>query len=257
MRRKYLSTMFFSIFIMIIIVILMFLFEDKQVVTTMGSILIPIIIGFLFEYDNKQKDLLKNFYTPLFLYICTYLDTAEQSESMISIGKKDEILDRISKEIYDFIWNNANNISVDLEKMLNIQHLYKYFNDTKPQRNYNLIEILPTIMREYLELYSLLNFDQSLKLQINSKDIEIELRVIYMVYAKTSILYVSKKNEYLFSIYDIIKLEEQTIKNSDNHENFIKVSKYLRRKLNKTVNLKKLEEKLKNKFNIDVQIHKK
>lgn len=255
MKKRYINTVIFLSFIILVLFILMILFSESTLIITMGSILIPVAITFLVEYDNRKKEVLKNFYLPLFLYIRTYLDVLSAENEQMIMGEKHKLIDKISNDIYSFLYNNANNISDELEAIFNIQHFYRYFNTNEFQRNYNLIRLAPMILQEYIELYSILHIEQLFKLQFKPNDITINLRLLYLTYVQCSILDISRKNNYISSIYETIELHKQTIKNKKLNNKYVEIYKFLIN--NNEQDFKTLEKLLKDNYNIKSNVSKK
>ena len=61
MKKRYINTVIFLSFIILVLFILMILFSESTLIITMGSILIPVAITFLVEYDNRKKEVLEKY----------------------------------------------------------------------------------------------------------------------------------------------------------------------------------------------------
>ncbi len=257
MKKRYITTVIFVSFIILILLKLMLLFNESTLIITMASILIPVAITFLVEYDNRKKELLKNFYLPLFLYIRTYLDVLSADDKQIEMGKKHELIDKISNDLYSFLYDNAHNISDEVEPIFNRQHFYKYFNINEFQRNYNLITLAPILLKEYIELYSILHIEQLFKLNLKPNNLKINLRLLCVTYVQIFILEISKKNNYIASIYETVELHKQTLNNQALDLKYVNIYKYMIKNNTKQKDFNKLKHFLKNKYNIKFQLPKK
>jgi len=254
MKKRYINTVIFVSFVILILLILMLLFNESTLIITMGSILIPVAITFLVEYDNRKKELLKNFYLPLFLYIRTYLDILSADDNQLKMGKKHDLIDKISNDLYSFLYDHANNISDELEPIFNTQHFYRYFNTNEFQRNYNLVILAPILLTEYIELYSILHIEQFFKLNLNPNNLKIELRLLCVTYVQIFILKISMENDYISSIYETVELHKQTLNNEDIVLRYVDISKYLFKNNTNQSNYTELEHFLKNKYNINFKL---
>lgn len=254
MNKRYcLFSIMFGILLFVLIYIL--IYSNSNTYVTMSSILIPIIIGVIINYENNQKKKYKLYYLPLFHYIKTYYDIFSQPNNYITIPKKYEMMQDLSKDMLDFLNKNLNYASEELSDILAINLFYKYKNSkvsNEDQDVYNINRILPIITKELLESYNSLHLDQYImrKYYLN-KEYRMVNGILFF-YVDSFLINLARQKEYVVYLDECVKfyqmLDSYREKNSSK---YYKIYKYIKRNRNKNVDF--LIKELNSRFNIKIK----
>lgn len=258
MNKKYVAIAFLSSITMILLLLILF-FVKSNTYITMVSIFIPILVGFMINYDNKQKEIYKLYYLPLYHYIRTYYDILSQPYERISMGTKHRMMSSISKDLISFLNNNLKYASEEMSDLLSIQLFYKYENEKIPnefQDIYNINQVIPLITKELLENYSVLHINHYLKKKkyLNKKFCMIN-GLIYL-YVDSFLIDIARKKNYVLSLYECVEFYKILDKYRDkNYKDYYKIYRYIKKNRSKDINF--LIKELNHKFNIKIKKIKK
>lgn len=258
MKKKYcLVSMLFFIFLLILIIILFF--SKYNTYVTMASIFIPILFGVIINYDNKQKEIYKLYYLPLFHYIKTYYDILSQPKERVSMRQKHEMMSSISKDLINFLNDNLKYTSEEISDMLSIILFYKYENEKASnefQDIYNINRLIPIITKELLESYNSLHINHYLKRKSYLTQKYHMVNGIIYLYVDSFLINIARKKQYVMSLYECVefykKISDYRIKH---FKEYYKIYKYIKKNRNKDID--SLIRELKDKFNIKIEKIKK
>jgi len=258
MKKSYLFISILTYTFIFLLAIVFLLNNNSVVYATIVSIIVPITFGFLIDYDKKQKYLLKEYYTPLYFYVRVYFDILSQSNEMLKLGEKHGMIDKLSFDVVEFLNNNLKYVSPSLSEKLEFIVFNKYRNDNNEfQRNYDLIGIMPIIMKEMNELYKSLNVEQLL---ISKSYIRQNRYCKYnglkILYCQSFILNVAKRVDVVQSIGETmlfyLEFQKYIDKNSDK---LFRLYKYCIDN-NYNINYKKIVKELKEQYNFGIKKNK-
>lgn len=254
MNKKYCSIAVLSFISLVSLIIGMF-FISSSTYITMASIFIPILAGIIINYDNKQKEIYKLYYLPLYHYIKTYYDILSQPDDMDPISKKHEMMSSISKDLIGFLTENLKYSSEELSDMLSIIHFYKYENQKEEnefQDVYNINKLIPIITKELLEIYNVLHItDYFKRKKYLNKKYHMVNGIIYL-YVDGFLMDIGRRKEYTFSLAECVEFYKNISDYRKQHfKDYHKIYRYIKRNKNKDIEL--LIEELKAKFNIDIK----
>ena len=253
MNKKYIFISFLSTITMILLLIVLFFFISN-IYMTMVSIFILILVAFIINYDNKQKEKYKLYYLPLYHYIKTYYDILSQPYERISMGTKHQMMSSIAKDLINFLNSNLKYASEEMSDLLSIQLFYRYENEKIPnefQDIYNINQLIPLITKELLENYSVLHINYYLKKKrYLTKKFHMINGIIYL-YVDSFLLDIARKKNYVLSLYECVEFYKILDKYRDkNYKDYYKIYRYIKKNRNKDINF--LIKQLNHKFNIKI-----
>lgn len=258
MNKKYCVISFFIFIILIMLVVILFE-SDSVSYVTMTSIFVPILFGFIIDFDKKQKERYRLYYLPLYNFIKTYYDILSQPYDRINMGKKHEMMSDISKDLLTFLNSNLNYASEEISNELSVILFYRYENKkvaNEFQDVYNINRLIPIITKELVENYNVLHINHYIFRKKYLHEKYHMVNGIIFMYVDSFLLDIARKKEYAISLFECVEYYNKINKfRIDNFEKYYEIYKYIKKNRNKDVNL--LKKELKNKFGIKINKLKK
>ena len=255
MNKKYVT---FTITLYSLIVIsVIFLFNTTSTIyATMFSIFIPILFGLVINYNEKQKEIFNTYYEPIYHYIRTYYDTLSQPYERESMGKKHEMMSKISRDLIMFLNDNLKYASEEVKSLLGIFLFYEYKYKDSPnefQDIYNINRIIPILSKETLENYNVLHINHYLKRRYYMRKNKYhKVNGLVYVYIDSFILDLFRKKEYAISLYEVVEAYNIIQKHREkNYKQSYKLYRYIKHNRNKDIKI--IISELNKKFKIKVK----
>lgn len=255
MNKKYVT---FTITLYSLIVIsVIFLFNTTSTIyATMFSIFIPILFGLVINYNEKQKEIFNTYYEPIYHYIRTYYDILSQPYERINMGKKHEMMSKISRDLISFLNSNLKYASEEVKELLGIFLFYEYeYQDeaNEFQDINNINRLIPILSKEILENYNVLYINHFIKRRYYMrKEKYHKANGLVYNYIDSFILDLYRRKEYALSLYEVVEAYNIIVDyRAKNIKSCYKVYRYIKHNRNK--DLKAIILKLDDKFKIKVK----
>ena len=254
MNKKY-CCISFVLYSFVWLLSMILIFSKSETYVMMSSILLPILIGIIINYDNKQKEVYKVYYQPLFHFIKTYYDILSQPNERLKMGKKHEMMSSLSKDLIRFLNDNLKYASEELSDLLSITFFYQYENEKIPnefQDIYNVNKLIPVITKKLVENYNVLHIEQTFKRKKYLNKVYHEVNGVIFLYVDSFLIDIARKKQYVISPYETVEFYKIIDKYRTKHfKEYYKIYKYIKRNRKKDINL--IKKGLKSKFNISIK----
>lgn len=251
--KEYKYNTFFLLGSTFMCLLILFITSEEEYLTIV-SIFIPLLLGTAINYDLRKKEIYKEYYEPLYMYIRTFQDILAQPESRDNIKKKYSMISQLSRDMIKFLKENVKYASEDALAELEMFNIFEYenFNEKNEiQDVYNLNRLIPILCEEVIENYNMIYFNHYIlrKFYFKQNKYHKSFGLIY-TYVDSVFIDIGRKKEIAIDI-DELTLFYQKINEyrKRNPKRYFDIYKYIRKNRNK--DLDELIDNLNSRFDIN------